>query len=348
RRDMKREEKKAVAALSRTGTLREYIGGEEEKKTPRTPPENGVAAELEEMYGTEDAAGKKKKAKRKLTVMDKVRYGILFLCIFGFLTAGYFVFDKLFEYYRGSSLYKGLAELVATPDRFAGEYLTRSLPLAHALTIEDVYNGKSTASLISGRDADAAQRDLIAKISRLKEINPDTAGWITVDNTVINYPVVWNPKRNYYLHRDFYGKTLSGGSIFMDERNAPNVAENRNTVLYGHNMADGSMFASLHDFATASVFYNAQIRVATTDGIYVYKPFSVHHSDAYDNYFETDFPSDRAFESFLAEMNFISMFGTDLELNRNSQIITLSTCVSNTVANNDRFVVHAVLVDVLR
>lgn len=343
RRVPKKEQEQAADAPHRAGKLAEYLGGEDQKKLPSDPAQAGVAAELQEMYGT---TGKGKK-RRALTGMDYVRYAVLFLCLFGFFTAGYFVVDKLYDYVRGSALYRGLADMVTTKDRFADDYLIRSLPQDRALTIEDVYNGKHTTTL-SGVSANAEQQSLIAKINRLKEINPDTVGWISIENTVVNYPLVWSKTRNYYLHRDFYGKTLSGGSIFLDERNSPNIAENRNTVIYGHNMADGSMFASLHDFENASVFANATIQIATSDAIYVYKPFSVHQSDAYDNYFETDFPTDKAYESFLAEMQLISIYGADLELDRNSQIITLSTCVSNTVSNNERFAVHAVLVEVIR
>ncbi|MBP5288931.1 MAG: class B sortase [Clostridia bacterium] len=345
RRDMRREEKKAISALSRSGRLREYIRGDEEK-APEKEAENGVAAELKEMYAPENAG--KRKGKRKLTPADYVRYAVLFLCIFGFFTAAYFVVNKLYDYYRGSSLYKGLADIVTTRDRFADDYLRRSQAQPLALTIEDVYNGRAANAAISGSSANEDELELIAKIARLKEINPDTMGWIKIDNTVVNYPVMWSKIRNYYLRRDFYGKNLGAGAIFMDERNSTKVAENRNTVVYGHNMGDGSMFASLHDFASASVFYNATIRLATPEGIFVYKPFSVHRSDAYDNYFETDFKSDKAFEEFLGDMASISMFESEQTVDRSSRIITLSTCVSTTVSNNDRFVVQGVLVDVIR
>lgn len=346
RREPRREESKTASAPSRSGKLREYIRGTRDER-PKPPAENGVAAELQELYAPEEA-GAGKKGRRKLTPMDWVRYLILFLCIFGFLVAGYFVINKLYDYYRGSALYSSLADLVTQRDRFADQYLARSLPQASALTIADVYNGKSAGLGFGGTAASDEEQELIAKIARLKEINPDTLGWISIDNTVVNYPVMWTKTRNYYLHRDFYGKTLGAGAIYMDERNSTNIAENRNTVIYGHNMADGSMFASLHDFTSASVFYNAAIRLATSDGIFVYKPFSVHRSDAYDNYFETDFASDRIFEEFIANMASISMFESEREVNRSSQILTLSTCQSSTVSNNDRFVVQAVLIDVIR
>ena len=189
---------------------------------------------------------------------------------------------------------------------------------------------------------------MVGKIHQLKNINPDTAGWITISGTVVNYPVVWSETKNYYLRRDFYGKYLSGGTLFIDERNASNVAENKNTVIYGHNMKDGSMFASIHDFANASAFYSATIEIATEEGIFVYKPFSAHVADAYDNYFETDFVSDEDFIHFCEQMAFISIYETDYTFNKNSQILTLSTCSNDESAKDDRFAVHAILVQVIR
>ena len=103
----------------------------------------------------------------------------------------------------------------------------------------------------------------------------------------------------------------------MDSRNSTDLSENRNTVIYGHNMSDGSMFASLHDFRKRQVFYNTMIEIATLDGIYVYKPFSVHDADAYDNYFETNFVSDADFVSFVSQMAAISIYGTDDKWNKN-------------------------------
>ncbi len=343
RRDLRRKAKLPPQDLPGSGRLRAYIRGEEDSR-PKRKAENGVDADLMDLYAPE--GGKKKK--RALTPADWVRYAILFLCIFGFLIAGYFVVSKLADYYRGSALYRDLADLVTTRDRFADEYLARSAPMGLALTIEDVFNGKTDANGVIGAAANREEQELIAKILRLKQINPDTAGWITIDNTVVNYPVMWTKTRNYYLHRDFYGKNLGAGAIFMDERNSPDISKNRNTVIYGHNMADGSMFASLHDFSNPSTFYNASIRLVTTDGIYVYKAFSVHQSDAYDNYFETQFTSDRSFEEFVGNMAAISMFDSDQTVGRSSRILTLSTCESSTLQNNERYVVQAVLVDVIR
>lgn len=310
------------------------------------PPEERIKKSLDGMYDVfEDPA---KNPRKKLKPTDMIRYAVLFICIFGFFSAGAFVFFKLYDYYRSHVIYRQLQEMVEEKDFFHKEYLAKNLSAPKSLTPQDILEGKSEdQGEISGTFSQD-QQTLVNKIGQLKKINPDTAGWITIDGTVVNYPVVWSEEKNYYLRRDFYGKYLSGGTLFIDERNSPSFAENRNTVIYGHNMKDGSMFASIHDFANASAFYRSTIEIATEEGIFVYKPFSAHESNAYDNYFETEFVSDDDFVHFCEQMAFISIFETDYTFDKNSQILTLSTCADENNTDNLRFAVHAVLVQVIR
>lgn len=314
-------------------------------------PENRAKSEmvkqsLDGMYEVYEDPAKAKK--NPFSRSDLIRYGILFVCIFGFLFAGAFVFTKLYDYYRVWAVNTKLQELVAEKDFFGDEYLKKTSPNIFSLTPQDILSGKTENESDAFATFSEEQQNLVSKITQLKGINSDTAGWITIKGTVVNYPVVWSETKNYYLRRDFYKKVLSGGTIFIDERNSPVIEENRNTVIYGHNMTDGSMFASLHDFASSSVFYGATIQIATENGIFIYEPFSAHESNAYDNYFETDFVSDEDFINFCEQMQFISLFQTDHAFDKNSQIITLSTCASGSSNKDDRFAVHAVLTRVIR
>ncbi len=318
----------------------------EDLTRPHSDKEEEIKKSLDGMYGVFEDPNKR--AKKTLTKRNMVRYAVLFLCIFGFFTAGAFVFGKLYEYYRSYVVYSGLQELVEEKDFFHEEYLPKSASSVITLTPQDILSGKKETDSNSSGTFTEDQQNLVGKIGQLQKINPDTAGWITIGGTVVNYPLVWSETKNYYLRRDFYGKVLSSGTIYIDERNSPNIAENRNTVIYGHNMKDGSMFASIHDFANASVFYGATIEIATAEGIFVYKPFSAHESDAYDNYFETDFVSDDDFINFCEQMAFISIFQADCEFDKNSQIITLSTCINDERSKDGRFAVHAILVKVIR
>ncbi len=323
---------------------------EEEKKAPPKPltkeeKEKQIRDSLDGMYDVykdPDQAPEKRVAPAELW-----RYAVLFVCIFGFFAAGIFVFGKIYSYHRNYVINTRLQELVNSTDRFQDEYLKKNAACVNSLTPGDILNGKKEETT-GGDTYTEKQQNLVNKLHQLKKINGDTAGWITIGGTVVNYPVVWSQVKNYYLKHDFYGKSLSSGTIYIDERNSPSIADNRNTVIYGHNMSDGSMFASLHDFSGSTLFHSATIEIATTDGIYVYKPFSAHESDAYDNYFETDFASDEEFLAFCEQMAFLSLYQTDTKFDKNTRLLTLSTCKNEGGSRDRRFAVHAVLVKVIR
>src|SRR5699024_4709303 len=80
--------------------------------------------------------------------------------------------------------------------------------------------------------------------------NEDVVGWITIDDTKIDYPIVQAGDNLTYLNRNFYGEETRAGSIFMDYRN--NLAhDNKNIIVYGHRMRDGTMFQQLTKFLEA-------------------------------------------------------------------------------------------------
>lgn len=344
------EKKRIIQEIKNASLPIPPVKKEKPKKAPPKPltkeeKEKQIEASLDGMYDVykdPEMAPEKEVAPKELW-----RYAVLFVCIFGFLTAGIFVFSKLFSYYRSYVVNTGLQELVAEADRFQSEYLKKSTGSILSLTPQDILSGKKE-ELTGGGTYTEKQQNLVNKLHQLKKINADTAGWITINGTVVNYPVVWTKVHNYYLRHDFYGKPLASGTLFIDERNSRNIAENRNTVIYGHNMSDGSMFASLHDFVSGTVFHRATIEIATEDGIYVYKPFSAHESDAYDNYFETDFESDEDFIAFCEQMAFLSPYQTNTKFDENTRILTLSTCKNEGGSRDRRYAVHAVLVQVIR
>lgn len=83
---------------------------------------------------------------------------------------------------------------------------------------------------------------------QLCQVNPDIIGWIYCEDTVINYPVLKGNDNDYYLHHTYDGTYSASGSIFVDAENADDFADS-NTIIYGHHMKNGSMFASLSKWA---------------------------------------------------------------------------------------------------
>jgi len=101
----------------------------------------------------------------------------------------------------------------------------------------------------------------------LRNLNPDIVGWIVVDGTGIDYPVVRGMDNDWYLHHTITGERNSSGGIFMDYRNDTGFFD-PHTILFGHDMRNGTMFAGLHDF-TGETF-----RIYTHSGVLEYVVFS--------------------------------------------------------------------------
>ncbi len=94
-------------------------------------------------------------------------------------------------------------------------------------------------------DSDSEDGHEMIDFGGLKALNPDIVAWIRCEELGIDYPVVQGADNDYYLHRTFTGEDHIAGCIFMDCRNSADFSDQR-TILYGHNMKDGSMFGRLN------------------------------------------------------------------------------------------------------
>lgn len=178
----------------------------------------------------------------------------------------------------------------------------------------------------------------------LSNINPNFRFWITVENTNIDYPVLQGTDNNFYLDKDIYKNKLGSGSIFMDYRNKSENDEN--TIIYGHNMKNKTMFSQLEDFKDENFFNkNNKIRIITNDKEYVYEVFSAYYVDPSYNYIIPNFNNNKEYEKYLNEITNKSINKSNISVSRKDKIITLSTCSYET--NNTRTVVHGKLVDVI-
>lgn len=175
-------------------------------------------------------------------------------------------------------------------------------------------------------------------LAALKEINPETAGWIEIPDTIISYPFVHTNNNDYYLSHTFSNQENSAGSIFMEAANSPDFND-FHTILYGHNMKNGSMFAALRDYSGPDFYENhPYIYIDLENGTHCYEIFSCHEADTADICFSTGYVADGAYASFLNSLKSSSLYDTGVEPDGTVPSLTLATC---TKQGSKRFVVHA-------
>lgn len=183
----------------------------------------------------------------------------------------------------------------------------------------------------------------------LQETNQDIYAWITVPGTLVDYPVLQSEKENYYLNRNLDGSEGYPGCIFTNDCNTKDFSD-YNTVLYGHNMKNDSMFGSLHDFESEEFFEeNRQIIVYTRGKRFTYEIYAaVKFSDAYiPAYYSVK--TVEGTEDFLEELHemaegsSVSHIKEDMEVTAEDKYITLSTCVGG--EKTRRYIIVGCLVE---
>ena len=193
------------------------------------------------------------------------------------------------------------------------------------------------------------ENGILLEYAPLYEMNPDMAGWIRIEGTRINYPVMQTPDRtDYYLQRNFKGESSGWGCIYAREECDLNEPSD-NIILYGHNMKDGSMFAGLNDY-TEREFWETHryIRFDTLTEHHTYAIFAVFTTTASEGqgFAYHDFinaADEPDFDTFIAKCLSLSLYGTDIVPKYGDKIICLSTCEYS--QTNGRLVVAAVRIN---
>ena len=180
------------------------------------------------------------------------------------------------------------------------------------------------------------------KFLALLGINPDTVGWLRVNNTNINYPVVQTVDNDFYLRRSFTKERDFNGWVFMDFRN---TVENlgKNTILYGHNRyQSGIIFGTLGNALRSDWYLNEDNHIITFNTLYddfEWQIFSIYTIRRTNDYIQTHFRSDLEWNNFVELLTSRSIHDFQVDVKTDDRILTLSTCLEN----NRRLVVHAVL-----
>ena len=188
------------------------------------------------------------------------------------------------------------------------------------------------------------ESDYLVNFNRLKSLNNDSVGYLIINGINLKYVVLKSNNNKYYLNHNFNKEYSGSGWIFMDYRNRLDGTD-KNIVIYGHNMKDNSMFGKLRNILKKSFRKkedNLIINLIREDGIHNYIIFSSYIVDSEDYYTTTSFQSDIEFQLFLDVIKYRSIYDYKVSVDSSDNIITLSTCYSNT---NKRVVIHAKEID---
>lgn len=187
---------------------------------------------------------------------------------------------------------------------------------------------------------------MIPGYAEIYEMNDDTVGWIKIEGTKLDYPVMQTPdEANYYLYRDFYGQESTRGSIYAREECDINEPSD-NITLYGHNMMDGSMFAGLHKYAEKEKWdENSLIIFNTLYEYHTYKIFAVFKTTAtvgrgFSYHQFVDAVTEEEFNKYVDTCKDLAFYETGITPVYGDKLIALSTCEYSDP--NGRLVVAAV------
>ncbi len=193
---------------------------------------------------------------------------------------------------------------------------------------------QSPMNAFTVRDESSEQtRNILPQYAALHAQNPDFFGWIRIEGTKVNYPVMFSPDEpERYLHRDFYGKEAKYGVPFVD--GATDVERSRNLLIHGHNAKSGILFGDLDKFLSKSFF--EKHRYIHFDTLYeerVYEIVAVvktripkEEEDAFRYYEYVDIFSDESSLRYTSAMNSLSIYEWVQISSVREEMITLSTC----------------------
>lgn len=179
----------------------------------------------------------------------------------------------------------------------------------------------------------------------LQEMNTDIYAWIYIPNTNVDYPVLQHPSDDaYYLMRNLDGSYGYPGVIYTEPSVTNTNFKDFNTVVYGHNMNNGSMFATLHYFED-STFYeeNRYVFIYTPETVLVYEVFAAYNYNDKHLLKSIDISTEEKYQTYIDQIYQQSgNISQDIQVTSKNHILTLSTC---TYADNKRWLVQAVLVN---
>lgn len=290
--------------------------GNGKKTTGKPMKKPAEAAAVLEPYVQEELKRQEKKRKWLVFLCSCVAVGCL----------GYFAVYSYYDY-KTSQSYEALNALKEKPAVSNGEKPAET-PVIHY-----TQDGKEPPEVLE------EYKNLLNKNKRL-------IGWLKIDDTNINYPVMQTNNNEYYLDHNLNQEYDKNGSIFMD-KDCDVLKPSTNFILYGHHMKSGKMFGDLDLYSSEEYYrkhryieFDTIYEKGTYEVMYVFRTQVYKEEEIAFKYYQfIDALSDTEFDSYMQEMADMSMYDTGVTAEYGDQLLTLSTC--DYVVQDGRFVVVA-------
>lgn len=309
---------------------------------------------------TQDDLGAPPEKKRRTPgefIADLIPRLVFWAAVAAFLISGYQVVSKLHSYRQANDIYSSVADSISKgmdADRSAiMPYAKKNQKLPQLIPVNGVRSGNDKEGSDAPDDVYNERFEMMkGQLASLQHKSPEVIGWIRMEgDTAVNYPIVQHEDNDYYLHYAYDGTYNPAGSIYLDYRNSADVGKNRNSILYGHNMESGSpMFSNLLRYRDRGFLKNNRyIEIYTPNAMYTYEVFSAYESNPSQTIEEyhpwrISLKTDEDFLAWIARLKQRSDFSSDVTVEADDKILTLSTCTN---INNNRYVVHAKLIEVV-
>ena len=195
---------------------------------------------------------------------------------------------------------------------------------------EEKYHAEASAVMKNANGhtyvLDDTASPIVVDFEALAERNGDVCGWLYCPDTVISYPVVQAEDNSFYLHRDIDLNYSSYGTLFTEAMSAKDF-DNDNSIIYGHHMKDGGMFAGLVNYAKMNYYEKHPVFYLNTPEMnYRIEVFAAFLTDMYSDAYNNSFDSDEEMQAWLDAAMDLSAIKTNVEVQPGDKVLTLSTC----------------------